>query len=419
MTLSQTLSIRLSEIRQRLNAVAGLEGDAFTDEIRAESDRLTAEHADKETQYRAALVSEAGDAEHRAAELANGSHVEPPEVRERREIRGRTGLRDYLTAACSGAPVTGSASEFNAACGVAAGDQVPRELFDGPARERQAEMRAITPGPAVDAPPMPTVPYLFEAAVISTLGLDYPSVASGVQQVPAITTAPPASVLAKDASAPSTAAAYSLVSRSPKRLSGKIEFRVEDLAVHPALDSNLSMALQGSLSNQLDEQAFNSTGGNSLSGLFNQATDKNATGVTDTFALALAAFAALVDGRYARGMGDLRGVVGPATFGKFMGEYHGGSGDMTLFEKLRSLMGSLVVSDRMPAVGGGSQKRLVSRNASGQPIRIYTWNALHLVRDPYSGAGSGKVIMTAIQLVSDPFIPHGTSQVVEINRDLS
>ena len=48
MTNSQRLSVRLSEIRQRLNEVAGLEGDAFTDEIRQESDRLQVEFRDKE-----------------------------------------------------------------------------------------------------------------------------------------------------------------------------------------------------------------------------------------------------------------------------------------------------------------------------------------------------------------------------------
>ena len=118
--------------------------------------------------------------------------------------------------------MTGAAAEFNAACGVAAGDHVPRELFDAPARElrqaaRQAdEHRAVTPGPALDAAAMPTIPYLFEQAVISTLGLDYPSVASGVQQIPAITTKPPASMVAEGSAAPSTAAAYALASRSPR-----------------------------------------------------------------------------------------------------------------------------------------------------------------------------------------------------------
>ena len=38
MTAVQTLELRSSAIRSRLNQINGLEGDAYTDEIRAESD---------------------------------------------------------------------------------------------------------------------------------------------------------------------------------------------------------------------------------------------------------------------------------------------------------------------------------------------------------------------------------------------
>ena len=417
MTNGQRLQVRASQIRQKLNELAG--ADELTDEQRSEIDTLTTEFADVETRMRAAIVAEGAE----GAQHEDRFKAEDAEVRERREIRQKTGLKDYLIAACSGAPVQGAAAEFNAACGVAAGDHVPRELFDGPAREMRqaqiaAEHRAVTPGPEIDAAPRPTIPYLFAQAVITSLSTEYPSVESGQQQIPSITTAPPASVLAKDAAAPATAAAYALVSRSPKRLSGQIDFRVEDLAVHPALEADLTASLQGSLSNQLDEEGFNGTGGSdNLNGLFNQATDVAATGVTDTFSLALAAVAAQVDGRFSRGLGDLRGVIGPATFAHYMSLFK--DSDTSLFEKLRSLMGSLVVSDRMPAVASGAQKGLVSRNAGAQPIRIYTWGSLQMIRDPFSKGGQGAVTVTAIQLVSDPFVPHGTSQVVEINRDLS
>ena len=138
------------EIKRRLREIEGI--DELTDEIRSESDGLQGELKDVETRRAAALATEP-DPEGRIVEV-----VEDSEYRERREIRKRTGLRDYLIAACSGSPVGGAAAELNASCGVLAGDHVPRELFDGPARElRQAEHRAVTPGPAVDAAPMASV----------------------------------------------------------------------------------------------------------------------------------------------------------------------------------------------------------------------------------------------------------------------
>ena len=80
MTNAQELAIRLSKIRQRLNEIAGLPADDVTEEVRAESDGLTAEYQAKETQHRAALVVEADEARAAEGEFGNGDG-EPAEVR--------------------------------------------------------------------------------------------------------------------------------------------------------------------------------------------------------------------------------------------------------------------------------------------------------------------------------------------------
>ena len=249
MTRLQKIQLKMSEYRQALNTL--LDAENRTDEQQADLEKRTGEIRGMEPELRAAIAAEPPAGETLTAPMDT-------EDRERLEIRNRTGFRDYLIAALSGSPVSGAAAEFNASCHVSSGDHVPRELFDAPAREmrQRLEHRAVTPGPAIDAAAQPTIPFLFEASVLPTLLVEFPSVQSGVQQIPAITTAPPAGVVAKDADAASTAAAYTLVSRSPKRLAGAVEFRVEDLAVHSTLESDLSSALQESLSNQLDESRF-------------------------------------------------------------------------------------------------------------------------------------------------------------------
>ena len=140
MTNSQRLAVRLSEIRQRLNEIAGLEGDAFTDEIRQESDRLQTEFRDKETQYRSALIAE-GDAERRALENAPDA-----EMRERLELRGRASLGRYLAAALAGRRVDGAEAELAEAAGV---DGIPLELWDTAERpaDRAPANRRIDSGP--------------------------------------------------------------------------------------------------------------------------------------------------------------------------------------------------------------------------------------------------------------------------------
>ena len=56
MTFRQKIELRLSKVRARLNVIAGLEGDAFTPEIRAEAEALEGEFSNLEVQYRAAIV---------------------------------------------------------------------------------------------------------------------------------------------------------------------------------------------------------------------------------------------------------------------------------------------------------------------------------------------------------------------------
>ena len=135
----------------------------------------------------------------------------------------------------------------------------------------------------------------------------------------------------------------------------------------------------------------------------------------ESYATGIARFAALVDGQYAYSLDDLRCVVGPSTYAKFMGLISDG---VPLADYLKANLGSFRVSNRMPAVASKGQKGIVTLNGGPSPIRIYVWNALEIIRDPYSGAGAGKVTLTATALVSEVYIPHTTSQVKEIHPKL-
>ena len=116
MTNSQKLSVRLSEIRQRLNEISGLEGNAYTDEIRSENDRLQTEFRDAEGKYRAAVIAE-GEAEKRALESEPDA-----EQRERLELRSKASLGAYLRAALSGRRVDGPERELQEAAKIGEGN---------------------------------------------------------------------------------------------------------------------------------------------------------------------------------------------------------------------------------------------------------------------------------------------------------
>ena len=400
MTALQKLQLKQSEIREAINGLLG--NDARTEDETAALEKLTGEGQGLEVELRAAIVAEP-DPETAITDTSD------PEQRERLAIRGKTGLADFLSAAVGGREVSGAAKEYAASIGCAPLNRLPLEMFNG-----KPETRAITPGPAVDGPVEPTIPYVFAQSAAASLGIQMPTHGPGSVQVPRVTTAPPADTLAKDAAAPSTAAVIALDSQSPKRISGQFEVRAEDLAVYPALEAVLGESIRGALSNELDEEVFNGAAAG-LNGLFVQATNVAVAGAVETYATGVGRFAGLVDGEHAYSLGDVRCVVGPSTYAFFMGLISGG---VPLADYLESKLGSFRVSNRMPAIVSKGQKGIVTLNAGPSPIRVYVWSALEIVRDPYSGAGAGKVTLTATALVSEVYIPHTTSQAKEINPKL-
>ena len=401
MTALQKKLLRQSEIRQAINSLLG--NDDRTEEQDAELVTLTDEGTAIEPEIRAAIVAEPDP-------QTTITAANDPETRERLEIRSKTGLADFLAAAAGGREVSGAAKEYAASVGCSPLNRIPLDIFT----VDQPEARAVTTGPAIDGIVEPAVPYVFAQSAAESLGIQMPMHGSGNVQVPRVTTAPPADTLAKDASAPSTAAVIALDSQTPKRIAGQFEVRAEDLAVYPELETVLGESIRGALSNELDEEVFNGAAAG-LNGLFVQATDVTVATAVETYATGIARFAALVDGQYAYSLDDLRCVVGPSTYAKYMGLISDG---MPLADYLKANLGSFRVSNRMPALASKGQRGIVTLNGGSSPIRIYVWNALEIIRDPYSGAGAGKVTLTATALVSEVYIPHTTSQVKEVHPKL-
>ena len=278
-----------SELRSRLAVLAAQETRTADEET--ELTTVETKLSGCEPELRSALAAAAAE-----DDSARTVQTTDPENRERLELRGKTGIGDFLAAAAVGGAVTGAAAEYAAACGVPVGGHLPMAIFAGSAPT--VETRAVTPGPAVKGALQPTVPYRVRAVgggIPRDRYADGPNPARYRSRK--ITTAPPADTVAKDGAAPATAAAVSLVNQAPVRIAGSFEVRTEDLAVMPTLEAALSEAMQGSLSNELDEQTFNGAAGE-LDGLFTQATAVSAASAVET---------------YVTGIASIRGVGGRAT----------------------------------------------------------------------------------------------------------
>ena len=296
---------------------------------------------------------------------------------------------------------------------------MPIELLEGP----EPEVRAVTPGPdsGTVTQTKATVPFAFARTDAAALGIAMPMIASGEAHFPALSTSPPAGPKSKDAAADSTAAAFSLTKRTPKRITGSFLIRVEDLALMPSMERDLRQAIAAAMADNLDSQVIGGSGaGANLSGLFHQATDVAIAGTKETFGTAIERFAGVVDGKHANGFSDVRALIGVNTFALYAALFsNNNKGDLSAYDHLRDKLGGLRVSTRVPALDATGQKGIAVLGAQRQAITVPVWRGVELIVDPYTQAGKGQRVVTAVTLVGSPFIPYGIAQAIEVHPKLS
>ena len=235
MTTAQRLSIRLSEIRAKLNELSAL--DEPTDEQRSELRKLSEEYPDLEQRHRASIIAESEQAEQRQA--GEEGNRETGEGAELRRLQGRARLGNYLSAAASGNAVTGAESELLDALEVRGGVgvqpgavQIPWSclLPDEPAEVRAATTTTQYGGPIQQRP---ILQRLFGPSLFDMLGVRLDTVPMGRSEWPLVTAGVAPRQTAEDADAPA-AVAWTVGPQTlrPKRLTGQYyEFSAEAAAI--------------------------------------------------------------------------------------------------------------------------------------------------------------------------------------------
>ena len=408
MTTRQKLEVRASEIRQRLNEISGLQDDGLTDEVRSEADALQIEYRDTETKLRAAIVAESEEARQAAEE--NGIVLDA-EARERLELRSKVRVLDYVHAALRGRSIGGAAAEYSDA--ESAGGDIPIQLFEPDPREARSEDRAATEAPGTVGVMMaPIQPAVFAPSIASGMGIDMPAVGSGTFGQARINASLTAGAHGKGEDAAATAATFAVATATPKRVSAALEFVAEDVAsagvsnFEAALRQNLSMALSA----ELDDQLINGDGqGNNLSGLFHALGAQPDDDVVLTFAHGIEKLANLVDGLWATEVGQIRQLVGVASYR--MAAHlvtAAATGDVTLSQFLRRESGGFSTNARMPEASAGANSKqdgLAFRTGrSGMRTAVSPhWGRIGIT-DIYSGAARAETRVVFHVLLGDVLV---------------
>ena len=392
MTNSQRLSVRLSEIRQALNTLAGVE--TLTDEQRSESDKLQGEFRDKETQYRSALISE-GDAETRALQ------TEPDaETRERTELRSKVKLSNHVAAAMEARSLDGAELEYNQAVGMKTAGAFPLELLS-PAPEERATTdtdSSANQGSWLDR--------LFADTAAMQLGVSFRSVMPGVASFPVTTAGASGAQRGRSEAAADAVWTVGVKDLKPSRNAVRAIFSEEDAMRLPGLEESLRRDLAMALTEATDRIVFvGDDGANEAAGdiagldtladvVEKEITQTNKVKASET----LTAFAELVDGKHSNALEDLRVVASVGANALWLVTKVSGNqaAIQTMSQFLRDSGVSWKVRGEIEAATTAGKFGAFlgrGRGLSGAGIAAI-WNKGILVRDPYSTAAKGEVGLT-------------------------
>ena len=373
---SQKLALRASEIRTKLAALAGADGE-LSDEAKGEIATLRNEYQDVEVRYQATATAE---------DVKKTETAETAEGAEYRALVDKAELGSIYAAALEHRNTDGAEAELQSHLEIGP-NQIPLDLL-------RFEERAVTPAPTnTSATEQPVVAAVFANSVGAFLGVDQPTVGAGDAVYPVITSrATVAGPFSLSEEAAETTGAFDAELLKPERLQASFFYKRTDSArfrgMSSALRDNLSMALGDALDKEIVSGTDGLLAGTNL--------DNNNVSAITSYDLFLAQFGfGRVDGRYAGSVSDLRSVMGAGSYARAGAVYRGNASDRTAASELDRLTAGVRVSAHVPDASSSKQNnvvRLGMRRDMVSPI----WEGVTLIPDEITQAKKGEIVITAI-----------------------
>ena len=387
MLTSQRLQLELSELRNKINAMAN------SDDFEADAlEKLNAEYRMSEIRFQSALIQENEEQERTPDGDLDSEGFEI------RELRDSISTSTYVSAALLDEPLYGREKELNEALKLyGAGVQMPLSaLLSGKDRaELRAEMRAATDAPSdADVITNRILGRVFSSGDLTYLGCHFPSVAPGAANYPVLSAGVAPATADKDGAANQTASVITPNVLKPQRLTAEYLVRIEDLYVLKDMEDALRMDLSGAITEAMDKEGISGDGSDpDITGILEALTAPTAPSAVATFADYASARNKQVDGRYAKEQSDVKLLVGADTFSHAAGIYQTGSGVSAVLA-----MGNPRVSPHIPDAASNIQHGIASRSMGRCVAPL--WPAVSLIRDNVSLANKGQVKLISILLWS-------------------
>ena len=389
MTDLQKLEIRAGAIRKRLAEIGGMTD--LTDETRGELATLRKDYVDNEDMQAALKI--AGDAPPEPLEERNDS-----EGREFRELRSNAQFGRYVAAAMGGHGVgNGAELELNQHLGIA-DNYFPLEMLAG-----NLEQRAARDGEA-DTNQGTWLDRVFQGTAAESVGISFRPVAAGVSAYPVTTVGGTPIQRGRTEAVTESTYTVAVTEIKPARRAIHGIYSIEDDMRLPGLSDAIERDMRMAMTESVDITVFNGdTGANENSA---DITGMKTAGITEaTITQAnkvkgdelVKAFLAYVDGQYAASLSDVRIVSSVGSNQLWGGTVHAATVEnQTVSQFMRANAIDWTVRggiDTNTANGDFGAYIGLGRGIDGAGIAA-VWEQGQLIRDPYSSAAKGEVLLT-------------------------
>lgn len=398
MLLSQKIARRQSEIREKLASLAGV--DSPTLEQRSELGALDAEYGVNEQRYRAALIGE--DTERRQADNAmDGQKNDWGKLVDQFELRQAVAFLDEGRAL---AGATAEVVQEMRSKGGYQGVPIPLEALE----QRAGETVAGSVVNPVDFKPI--IARLFPDSMAARMGGSLVNIGRGAAEYPVTSSSITAGWAASETGNVAGPTQFTTASKTLKpnqNLGVSVVFTRRALLASAGVEDAARNDIRGAIQSELDKAIFLGTGatGQPLGVIAGQATygytTTTATGAGATYADFRAAIATFMLANAAGGPGDVRVLTRPEAWDAMDdAAWDAGSG-ISEYDRLVSRVQTVALSGATVATSGSGAGRkchaLLTTTAGGlAPFMVGLWGGVDLIRDPYSGAASGQVTLTAL-----------------------
>ena len=222
-----------------------------------------------------------------------------------------------------------------------------------------------------------------------------PTVGAGLAVFPVLTQNADVGTPAENAAQAETTGSFSADVLSPSRIQASFFYSREDRAKFAGMDESLRQNLSDALSDGLDSQIL--AGSNGLFTGTNLA-NHNVAAITSYANYRSDLAYSRVDGKYAASVGDLRIVMGSASYGHAASQFRSANaGDRAALEDLMQVTGGVKVSAHVPAVSGNKQNAVI-RLGSRRDMVAAIWQGVTLIPDEITKAATGEIVVTAVLL---------------------